>query len=271
MKNIFWIFKTEFMQNKIFFILTTLTSVFLGICAVQGNYAIDKIESLSVHEKWNADVVVLPKGMGLADLKQVILSGEPNHFLPEALFDSTRDLIKNQFSLSAILPLKIDGKVEVLHKGEDLGMGWVDSSILVSPWREQTQFQTHEWGYHVAAALFASGPKEVMKSFKDLIDRKTIGQAFIIEDEMAKNQTQHDDMLFYLRLVSVLILSLFVSIIFLLAFLLKNRLKNVYEILRNHGYQDKTQHQLNALVFCFFILGPLMIGIILSLPFNPFL
>lgn len=270
MKNILWIFKTEFLQNKVFFLLTVLTSLFLGICAVQGKFAIDKIESLSVHEKWNADVVVLPKGMALADLKQEILTGSPTLFLPEALFDSTRDLIKNQFSLSAILPIKNDGKVEVLHKGDNLGLGWLDSSIEIVPWQDQAQYQTNEWNTRVVAALFASGPKEVMKSFKDLIDRKTIGQAFIIEDEMAKGQAQHDDMLFYLRLVSVLILSLFVSVIFLLAYLLRNRLKNVYEILRNHGYQKQVQQKLNTLVFVLFILGPLMIGMILSFPFNPF-
>lgn len=271
MKNIFWILKIEFLQNKIFFIFTMITSLFLGVCLIQGFFAINKVENLLIHEKWDAHIAVLPKGMNLSDLKKEIISGKPTHFLPEALYDTTLNLAQNQFKLSAILPITENGQIKVLQKGDHLGLSWLDKSIPITNWQEQNQYQTSEWGYRVVAALFASGPLDVMKHFKDLIDRKTIGQAYIIEDEMIKSQSMHDEMYFYLRLISILILCLFLSIIFLLAHLLKSRLRNVFEVLQTLGYSKKIQYQLSLFVLLIFMLSPALLGMLIGINFNPFL
>ncbi len=271
MKKSVWIFKTEFLQNKIFFSLTFLASLLLGSCLIQGKFALEKIESLTVHERWNADVIVLPKGLNVADLKQEIISGKPTRFLPSALYDSTKALIKDRFLLSMILPVTVGTQSQVLQQGDKIGLSWLDPSIPVVPWREQITFQNQEWGTQVAAALLASGPPDVMKSFQELIDRKTIGQAFIVHDELVKNEVQHANMFFYLRVISILILFLFLSIIFLLIHLLKQRLKNVYQILHTHGFAKSIRFSLVLILGLCFVAIPFATGLLVSSFFNPFI
>jgi hypothetical protein len=75
MNSQFWIVKTEVRQNLPHFLLMALVALIFGYSIGLGYQAYQKISSLSVHENWNADVVVLPKGLTLEDLHQELLTG----------------------------------------------------------------------------------------------------------------------------------------------------------------------------------------------------
>ena len=86
MKKAVWILKKEISQNRGYFILLSSVSLLLGILLHYGFNSYNRIAALAVHENWDADIVVLPKGIGLQDLRQELLSGKSKAFLPEALF-----------------------------------------------------------------------------------------------------------------------------------------------------------------------------------------
>jgi hypothetical protein len=267
MKSLLWIAKTEVVQNKWHFIFISLISLLLGISFCYLRQAHQRIASLAIHETWNADLVVLPKGVSLNDFRDELLTGTSSAFLPEAMFDTTMGLAENKFSLTAVLSLTDDKGPRVLTKSNfsQIGIDWLKGRQNILPWQEQTTYSTTEWGYKVISGFFASGTEQMMKNLKDLVDRKTVGQALFIKrqqahDEKIQSELQaalvsYSSLVFFLSLISMT--SLFVWV--------KVRLQNSFSVFEELGLPRLTQRKILALLLIATCFIPAMLGVALGL------
>ena len=165
----------------------TFALIVTGLCLGAGShFAIlvqDAIRNFAKPVPWNVDLAILPKGVGLDDLAQEILSGHSKAVIPEVMFETTRDIVKDALEMNAIMVTTGPEGVEVLSKSKNaLGVNWALGQVQIKPWREQHEVATEEWGDHVIVAAFARGNEQNIYKLKDLIDRKTVAQAYRIAD-----------------------------------------------------------------------------------------
>ncbi|MGZ3803209.1 MAG: hypothetical protein ACXVB4_03295 [Pseudobdellovibrionaceae bacterium] len=264
MKSTLWIFQTEIKQNKYFFILLAATALLLGFFLGFGYESFKKIEAFGSIDQWDADIVVLPKGITLADLKTEILSGQTTAFLPEALFKTTQEMAKGQFQLGAILSLRENDKPVLFQEGESLGITWLKDQINIVSAHEQSIYSTPEWGHKVLSAFFASGPHIMMKNFKDLIDRKSVGQAFWVNEAREKAQALHRQFFSALTTVGAIILLLALGTFLLLFRWLRDRVGNTFEILDELGFERQVKAKILLSIFTSFLVVPFLIGFFCS-------
>ena len=257
MKALTWIVQTELKQSRLHFVLMTLVSLIFGFTINLGFKAQQRVASLAVKEVWNADLVILPKGLSLEDLRQELLSGSSKSFLPEAIFDTTFSMAQNQFRLGAVLALPGDG---VLTRGDKIGIQWLDGRQKIGDWKEQNIYRTAEWGNKVISAFFASGPEGAMKSLKDLIDRKTVAQAIWIKEQTERDQAVQKELLAALWTVSFVFLILIVLLTMLSWFWLKIRLSNSFKVFSEIGITTSIEFKIISCIVFIFILIPIVVG-----------
>jgi len=126
MKKIFWLVRTEIVQSKSYFTLIFFTALVMGSSFSLIKKAEKKILEISSEASWDADILVVPKGITLIDFKKEILSGDSSALIPEALFDTTLQITKGAIKATALLPFKKENRIEVMFKGDqDVGLNWL--------------------------------------------------------------------------------------------------------------------------------------------------
>lgn len=193
MRSLGWILKTEIRQSRWFFLIAGTVALISGISLGVGFYYSQQILQMTSLGDWNAELVILPKGLSLLDLQEEITSGISRSFLPEAIFDTTVSLTNGQMVLGAVLALQEQGEPFLLQKGEALGLVSETTSTRARPWREQTTYSTPEWGSHVISAFFAKGSRADLVRLKELVDRKTVGQALWVSAEKKRMRASRLD------------------------------------------------------------------------------
>lgn len=265
MNSLFRILKIEFIQSYTYYLTTVFVSFILGISITIINNTSEKIISLTSHEHWNADLVALPKSVKLSDLKQELLNGQTTEFLPEALFDTTVSLFKDNIELSAVLAYTKDNKIQTMVKSNTSniyqGLSWLTRDVVISPWTEQVIYSNPEWSNHVITAFFASGKKEHIAKLKDLINKKTVAQAIITENEEQKEKQTQNELNHLLILTSTLFFALILFSIYLLYRILNDRLVNLFLIVEEIGFTKKFKIKMLTILFLFSTVLPILIGL----------
>ena len=266
MKKSLWILKTELTQNKLHFILIALIALALGIGVRLGILAERRVSELTTGVGWNADLVVLPKGISLADLKEELLTHQTRAFLPEALFDTTLEMAKGQFRATAVIAITDESGPHLFVKNSDeiIGLGWIKESAFIKNWQVQSKYSTPEWSNKVIAAFFASGPRIAMNKLKELIDKRTVGQAILIKDQLIHDEdTQkqvRNAMLVYSALLFALILLSFTSLLFWL----KVRISNSMQVFKELGFPNSVTFVVLGGLFLLSVLVPVCVGFWIS-------
>lgn len=267
MKSLFWIAKTEARQNKWHFIFISLISLLLGISFCFIRQAHQRIASLAIHELWNADLVILPKGITLNDFREELLTATSSAFLPEAMFDTTMGLAENKFSLTAVLALTDEKGPKVLTKSNfsQIGIDWLKGHQSILPWQEQSTYSTAEWGNKVISGFFASGTEPMMKNLKDLVDRKTVGQAIFIKKQQAHDEKMQSEL--HSALLSYSSLVFFLALIALTSLFIwiKVRLQNSFSVFEEMGFPPITQKKILALLLIGTCFIPIVFGVTIGL------
>lgn len=263
MKPLFWIVQTEARQNKWHFVFMALISTLLGISFCYMLKAHQQIASLTIHENWNADLVILPKGITLNDFREELLTATTSAFLPEAMFDTTMGLAENKFSLTAVLALTDNKGSRVLTKSNfnPIGISWLNNRQNILPWQEQNTYSTTEWGYKVISGFFASGPEVMMKNLKDLVDKKTVGQAIYIKTQQAHDEKIQAALQSALATYGGLMALLACVALTSLLFWLKSRLQNSFSVFQEIGFSASVQRQVLITLASTTCLLPLLLGI----------
>lgn len=253
--------RNEIRQNRFYLVALFLVSICFGASLMLTAGSAKKIALLSTHETWNTDLVILPKGISLEDFRKEILSGQTQALLPEAMFNTTVELAQSQFKLGAILPLRdAQQKPMILVKGDHLGLSWLPPLITQQNWAPQTAYQTPEWGTHVIAGFFASGPENMMKNLKDLIDRKTVGQAYWIKEQEAKDQELQMQLFAALKQFTLLAGTLGILGFLSLLSWLYSRLKESFLVLREIGISHSLCRGVFLCLVSLFIALPISLG-----------
>lgn len=238
---------------------------FLGVVASEQIYRINQMFTMT---DWNADLAIVPKGISLSDLKVELQTGKSDSLLPLAIYETTSDLAKGQFKLSAALATSQNSKPLVMFLGErSLGMKWLPNE-QVKLYEPQSEYSTAEWGTKVISAFFASGSLAQMQSLKDLVDRRTVAQALWVDKQTKKDfelQKQLQDSLY--MVVFILL------ILFGFGFLssgrwLIERLKESFVVLTELGFTKKEKAQILAALFCLALLLPFAAGAVFQLWFK---
>lgn len=264
MKNIFWIVKTEAIQSKSYFLLLFLTAFVMGASFSLIKKAEKRILAISSEENWDADILIVPKGITLIDFKREILSGNLSALLPEALFDTTLDLSQGRIQAVALLPFKKENGVEVMYKGsQDVGLKWLNQQVTLRPYEaSQSIYQTKEWGTKVIAGFFIRAPYLMVKEIKDLIDHKTVAQAIIIEQQMRNDRETKEQLQKALTSYGVVLLAMIALSIGSLYLIMKNRLKLSLNVLDEIGFSKMQLAQFSVQLFLMSVLIPLVLGFI---------
>lgn len=269
MKNNIWILKIELLQNKGNFLFIILISFLLGMSLRLALKAESRISELVSGETWNADLVILPKGISLADFRQELLTNQTSAFLPEALFDTTMSMAKGQFQATAVLALTDEKGSHLFARGtsDNLGLNGLGEKKIEN-WQSQNTYQTAEWGFKVISGFFASGPEKTMKNLKELIDKRTVGQAIVVKDQVAHDEKIKMQLLEALATYSgILILLIVLSFLSLLLWL-KVRISNSLDVFKEIGFLKVETYQLLASLFIFSVIIPVLLGVWIGSAFS---
>jgi hypothetical protein len=164
--------------------------------------------------------------------------------------------------LSAVLPITEGAHSIVLHKGADfVGVAWLQGKLLIKPWQIQNQYQTAEWGGKVLAGFFAQGPFVAMQSLKELIDRKTIAQAFWISEQLDKDKLLQQELYMIMNQVGFVFFILVGISSFLLIYILKARLRQSFGVYNELGIAKFREYQLILGLSLITIIVPFIFGI----------
>ncbi|CAN5515834.1 hypothetical protein BH10BDE1_BH10BDE1_14040 [soil metagenome] len=186
---------TEIRQNLKLTATLVIVSLLLGISIAMVRQVERKVASLALPIRWGAELAIIPKGLTLNQLAENLKVGQAPALLPLAMFETTVDLTRGNVQMSAVLPGHDSGGAFLMTRGDSkLNLDW--APLPQRPWAVQSEFSTPDWSTNVIAAAFASGTRDNLLKLKDLIDRKTVAQAFMIEDSQAQarekqNQISH--------------------------------------------------------------------------------
>jgi hypothetical protein len=253
---------TELKQNLKLSLNLSFVSLLLGISISLGFQANHKINELVRPVHWGAEMAIIPKGFTLNQLAENLRKGEAPVLLPEAMFDTTVDMTKGILRMSAVLPGVGASGTYLMVRGESiLDLSW--TGLPVQPWIPQTLYSTSDWGTKVIAAAFASGSHENLARLKDLVDRKTVGQAFWIDDvQKAELEQQRELSHLASGIEAIIVVSLLLSIFLAASWLRANHL-STQVCLTDIGYTRFELRKLQALMILILLVLPLLIGFIL--------
>lgn len=264
MKKLGWLIKTEISQGLTYFALLLLITLILGSGFSLMLKAEQRISEISSEESWSADLAVVPKGITLIDFKKELLAGHSMALLPEALFDTTLSLSQGQMQATAMLALTDSQGPRVMVRGdvERTGTSWLKTKQKLSEWQPQTIYQTPEWGYKVITGFFVRGTSAAMNSLKELIDRKTVAQAILIQQQMQIDAETRLQLQKALSLYSGVMLSLVVLSMTLIYLWLKSRISMSLKIFNELGFSKTTMRNFILSLFGLFIVLPFLAGFV---------
>lgn len=258
---------TEIRQNPFLSIVMLVVSLLVGGSAVTGFFVNRKINELSKPIEWGAEMAILPKGVTLSSFAETLGNGETPLLIPEALYDSTLAITGNALKLTAVLPADVEGEKFLMVKGTPIpALGW--GKFKTRDWSPQTIYSTPEWGTKVAAAMFASGSRENLRKLKDLIDRKTIAQAYWIA-ESQRADIEKQEHLFNLALMIEIILSasLVTSIVLAASWLFQNH-QSTRRCLKDIGLTDFELTKVWVSLAILLLVIPIAIGSVIAIQFH---
>lgn len=254
----------EFKQSFTYWFFLILICFLTGFSIDQAQISLTKVFDLIHIEPWQADLVILPKGISLEDFRKELLSGKTKAFIPEILYQTTLGLSQNLFQLQAVLPIESSSGVTILNEGPQFGTKWLPGSIRLVDWNEDLISVSHSvWQKKLLAGIFAKGDLEQMQKLKDLIDQRTVAQAFFIQDEQQKAAIVSDQIARELYTFVGILVGLITVGCSLVYLLLKNRLQQLLFVFKENGMAGLKIYF--VIIFIFFtIFFPAIFGYLLA-------
>jgi hypothetical protein len=221
---------------------------------------------------WGASVALLPKGVTLEALNEDLQRGHARALLPKALFETInaqiadeqarRGLAQPSLSLFAVLPSE-KAATMVLGKLPENSKPW--STVRSMQWQAAAGANsTPEWGTQVVEAIFATGAKDAALSLKQLADRRTVAQAFLIDEEVQSERTKAAGILAQMwAAVTMVLLSGGMTLILALRMTAQQR-RNLFQVLEILGGEGSLRVAFAGLQFAAYIAAPLLLGVFIG-------
>lgn len=261
----------EIKQSFAYYSILAIICFSIGISLGFSVKIVEKLNRLVPLDDWSADLVVLPKGVTLDDLKTNLTSGVSKAFLPKVLYDTTLAITEGQVQLTLILAnRRTDGKIVIGTQSNGInesymGVRWLLGSVLFVPWSEDLVTEVHPvWKKSLMHAMFAKGSYANMKKLKGIIDEKTVAQSFFIADEIKRNQELANKLKTSVTGLYFVFSLMALSGLLLVYLSMKERLKKIFLVFKERGYLFSWPNLFILFLFSVVICVPLFLGIFCS-------
>lgn len=245
----------------LFFCFFTLGFAVTSMLVIQ-----KQLEALFSPVVWDADLVILPKGVSLEGLQRSLLIGQAEDLIPLALFQTLQtQTVHAPLRMLAFIPFKENGQVKLGYEGSTLDFPWVHDesiwrSLELSPRQDLEMYQTEEWGAKVLAGVLVRGPKTALKNLKKLIDRRTIAQAWYVNAEMSDERVRMDQLRHGMKALTGLIVVCLTPGLILAGVIVRDRLQNLLIVLQELGNTRSVKIPLYGFQFALWVVVPGILG-----------
>ncbi|MGZ3691417.1 MAG: hypothetical protein ACXVAX_07935 [Pseudobdellovibrio sp.] len=275
---------TEFLRDLQNALSTFIFSLLLGFILLFFVGVADHLNKVFKTPNWNVDLVILPKGtspeLTIADL----LKGEPDGLIPIALFNTlmqqsqgtTVKLIgfipyKNSNGVPevAVTDTELKNFVELKNKSIWSDFTFTDINVKRPEFQPKEMYETPEWHDQVLMGALVKGSTAELTGLKELIDRKTVAQAFFVGHETSATHAKLEQLKKTLYVTTALIaLSTLLGLLLALKNMNSNR-KSLELVLAELKFETSVITQFKLMQIFLFILLPIALGCLLSqLSFN---
>jgi hypothetical protein len=251
----------EIRQNLKLAVTLIVVSLLLGLSISMVVQVEQKVSSLAVPIRWGAELAIIPKGLSLDQVAENMKLGRAPALLPLAMFDTTVDLTRGRVQMTAVLPGHSGDGAYLMTRGNSaLNLDW--SALPIRPWQPQKEFSTTDWGPNVIAAAFASGSHENLLKLKDLIDRKTVAQAFLIEETQAQARAKQSQISHLAGITeAIVIFTLLLAFYLAGSWLLENH-RSTQISLQNMGFTRGALTVIQIQLLAMLVALPIVIGLL---------
>ena len=270
---------TEFLRDLQNAVSTFVFSLLLGFILLFVVGVTDHLNKVFASPNWNADLVILPKGtspeLAIADL----IKGFPDGLIPSALFNTLMQQsqgssvkilgfipYRNSSGTSeiAVTDPELKNFNELKNKSIWSDFSLTDLNLKRSEFQPVEIYQTPEWHDQVLMGMLVKGSQSEISGLKNLIDRKTVAQAFLVGRETSSAHTKLEQLKKTLYVVTAFV---FLSTLLGLLLALKNmnsKRKSLELVLKELKFSPSILLQFKVMQIFLFILLPILIGCVLS-------
>lgn len=285
----FFLFATEFkrsFKNSLITIILCLTLGFILITSVNfKNY----LEFIFTPEPWGAGLIILPKGSTPESARKNILAGKPDGLIPQALYETLLTQIADEQKKqgSGKFSIQLMAFVPFNAKADQPAIGALDlnaakiffesnksflSHLPLEDWNTKKldyvydeNYHTAEWGQKTLFAILANGSEEHLKQLSVLINRRTVAEAFYVDDAHSDSFMKLTKLKSSLTFLTGLIL-LLTGLGLLLSFeILNANRKNISLILKELKITDSTKIKFYLLQILFLTIVPTSVGLLIGI------
>jgi len=278
------LFFTEVRRSLRVTLALVLCALLSGLTGYSALTAKRYIETIFKPVTWNADLMILPKGVTPEGLQRSLLSGEPEGLLPLALFETlqaqvNQEMLQKHLPAPALrvlgfVPFRSAGHTQVAFVGdreayfaEQTYSIWRDYSWnkwtdVQSDLAARPGYQTPEWKDKVLMGVLARGEPGPIASLKNLIDRRTVAQGVLVrpgDSDMDHRLAQLDQGLW--AVVGLIFVCLLPGLVLALI-VLGERRKRVLIVMHELGFTSAQRLQLLLFQVLFLILAPAGLGVL---------
>lgn len=265
MKKIVWIIRKELIESKWQYLATYSFSLILGLVICLSFKTNQMLNKLNAFPNWDADMIILPKGENPDSLEKSIANGISKNLLPKLIYKTTVELVEGKLSIMALLPNGDSVMVDkVLSSTTSDFHPWFLEQKKITGLIDSTAIRTEEWGNQVINAMLVKGELVYLNKLKAIVDKKTIAQAFILEQFKLERKEKLDkiEKLLNIQFGTIFILSLIGIIHFLIQFF--SKLSAIKIVLTELGYNQKELIELQSILLLINCFIPIIIGSLLG-------
>ena len=271
---------TEFVRDLHNTLSTFVFALLLGFIVFFVGGLSSYLNKVFESPKWNVDLVILPKGITPELAIANVVRGSPGGLVPLALFNTLLQQSEgSSVKLLGLIPYKSQyGNVEIAVTDPELkdfyelkkeslwrDFDFTDLKLKRPDFYPSDSYQTPEWHDQVLMGILVKGNSTELTKLQNLIDRKTIAQAFFVGNENNGLQTKLIHLKKGLYLVTgFVVLSTLLGL--LLALKNMNSKRNSLElVLMELKFERTLLIKIAAIQTGLFILFPVVVGYMISM------
>lgn len=251
------------------------------------------LSSLFQDVNLGVDMVILPKTITPESMQKSLLNGQPEALLPLALFQTLQKQASHEnaerasnsapIGLLGFIPFRNDDGVASVATIGDRGLitNLEKTSWSVYPFKELSEIQnrlipkeiyeTEEWKDKTIFGILVNATEDTLSRIKQMVDRRTIAQAYILKPGHSDNQLKLDKLKSGLMFLgAIIVFSILLGVIVSFQKLNKQRFL-IFRSLNELGRPKFIQTQILTLQIVLLVFLPLLLGMLGAYLVFPFL
>lgn len=278
------IFLIECRRNLRLSLALMIGSALIGFTAFSALNVKRYIHRIFVPVKWQADLILLPKGVTPEGVQRSLLHGQPEGLMPLTLLETLQAQVNQEvmqkrlsrppFVALGFIPFRDrEGKTQVAYVGDrDAYFAGAEGDTVWAryPWVKWDEVKTDlasregyftpEWSGKVLMGVLVRGDAGPIERLKELIDRRTVAQGVRVKAGASDLELRVNELNRALAVLMALIFLCLLPGLGLAILLLGERRRAVLEVLREIGFAGPWRARLVTLQIVFLIVVPILIG-----------